>query len=515
MSRRVLAWLILVSWFGSLGWLTFRERESALDPFDRDGGTLLPPETIFYGVRAAANQIGVASVTVDTSASGFRVTERTGVDVPRGGDERSRATILADYDLSSDFRLLRWRVTIPTAGGNFPIAGVAEDDTVLRVQAGEGEGAREWRLFPGVRPVPRAAASWWLAARGRLQAGLVTDVPVFDPVALVVDTVRFTVGASHRVAVVDSAEYGENVGAWFPATHDSVTVWDIHRSDLPGTQALDRYGRTTLAFGMPGLVWTRSAFELVSTNYRLRRRRRNPASVERLPQFSTALEAGRVPERARREQLAVRISAPEHTLDTLGYDPLHSARNQWDGDHLTVVAGTAPKTAALPDSAARDSLARWLAPDPWVESTDSSVIALSRQAAGRAAEPVALARRLTTWVSRRLRDAPAEPASARAVLDARLGDADGHALALTALARAAGIPARPVSGLLQVGERFYLHSWTELYLDGWVEVDPLLGQFPVDARHIRLATDGRARLDVLLPLIGGLRLWTTPASGTP
>ncbi len=514
MNRRVLAWLILTSWFGSLGWLTFRERESALDPFDRDGGTLLPPETIFYGVRAAGSQIGVASLTVDTTASGFRVTERTGVDLPRTG-AATRATILADYELSPDLRLLSWRLTLPTTGGNFPIAGVAEGDTLLRVRAGEGDHAREWELALGTRPVPLVAAAWWLAARGRLQPGLVTEVPVFDPIRLTVDTVRFTVGPSHRVAVVDSAEFNEATGIWDAATIDSVLVWDVHRSDLPGTRALDRYGRTTLGFGMPGLVLTRSAFEMVNTNYRLRRRRRATSASDRLPEFATALEAGHPPDRTRRNQLTVHIGTPERTLDTMGFDALHSARNHWTGDQLTVVAGEAPGTAAPPDSATRDSLARWLAPDPWVESTDSTVIALSLRAAGRAADPVTVARRLTAWVDRRLRDAPAGPASARTVLDAGRGDADGHALVLTAMARAAGIPARPVSGLLQVGGRFYLHSWTELYLDGWVEVDPLLGQFPVDARHIRLATDGRARLDVLLPLIGGLRLWTTPASGTP
>jgi transglutaminase-like putative cysteine protease len=209
------------------------------------------------------------------------------------------------------------------------------------------------------------------------------------------------------------------------------------------------------------------------------------------------------------------VSVPEHALDTAGFDPLHGARVSWAEDRLTVLAGTAPRTAALPDSAARDSLARWLAPDPWIESDDSAIVAVSREVAGRAGDPAARARRLTAWTDRRLRDAPADPAGARAILASRQGDADAHALVLTALARAAGIPARPVAGLLLVGNRFYLHSWCELYLDGLVEVDPMLGQFPVDARHLRVATDGRARLDVLLPLIGGLRLWTTPASGTP
>ena len=64
------------------------------------------------------------------------------------------------------------------------------------------------------------------------------------------------------------------------------------------------------------------------------------------------------------------------------------------------------------------------------------------------------------------------------------GDAREFALVTAALARAAGIPAHPVSGLLQHEGRFYLHSWTELYLGRWITVDAMLGQFPADASHL-------------------------------
>ncbi|MGH7658469.1 MAG: transglutaminase-like domain-containing protein, partial [Gemmatimonadales bacterium] len=106
----------------------------------------------------------------------------------------------------------------------------------------------------------------------------------------------------------------------------------------------------------------------------------------------------------------------------------------------------------------------------------------------------------------RIDPATSGPTSARRALERRRGDADANALALTALARASGIPARPVSGLLLADGRFYLHSWVELYLGEWVEVDPALGQFPVDARHIRLLAGGRARLDIMQDLVAGLRL---------
>jgi transglutaminase-like putative cysteine protease len=63
-------------------------------------------------------------------------------------------------------------------------------------------------------------------------------------------------------------------------------------------------------------------------------------------------------------------------------------------------------------------------------------------------------------------------------------DAREFALVTAALARAAGIPAHPVSGLLQHEGRFYLHSWTEIYLGRWIPVDAMLNQFPADASHL-------------------------------
>ncbi|MGH7657411.1 MAG: hypothetical protein ACREL6_04185 [Gemmatimonadales bacterium] len=52
MNRRVLAWVILASWFGSLSWLIFRERREALDPFGSGDISLLPTVTHFYSLSS-------------------------------------------------------------------------------------------------------------------------------------------------------------------------------------------------------------------------------------------------------------------------------------------------------------------------------------------------------------------------------------------------------------------------------------------------------------------------------
>jgi transglutaminase-like putative cysteine protease len=82
--------------------------------------------------------------------------------------------------------------------------------------------------------------------------------------------------------------------------------------------------------------------------------------------------------------------------------------------------------------------------------------------------------------------------SAVATLRSRRGDCNEHAQLFVALARAAGIPARTVSGLVAIDGTFYYHAWAEVMLHEWVAVDPTFGQFPVGASHVRLLVGGLA-----------------------
>jgi len=118
-----------------------------------------------------------------------------------------------------------------------------------------------------------------------------------------------------------------------------------------------------------------------------------------------------------------------------------------------------------------------------------------------------VAQLLARWVARNIAPAPAAGlASALNVLAARRGDCNERTVLYVALARAAGIPSRPVAGLLAARGRFYYHAWPEVYLGDWVPVDPTLGQFPADAAHLRFAIGGFARQLELVRLIGKLRL---------
>jgi hypothetical protein len=83
--------------------------------------------------------------------------------------------------------------------------------------------------------------------------------------------------------------------------------------------------------------------------------------------------------------------------------------------------------------------------------------------------------------------------SASVVMKEGYGDCTEHTWLFVALARAAGIPARPAYGLAYVEgphRRFAYHAWVEVEIDGrWVEVDPTWGQQLADATHLHLGED--------------------------
>lgn len=89
--------------------------------------------------------------------------------------------------------------------------------------------------------------------------------------------------------------------------------------------------------------------------------------------------------------------------------------------------------------------------------------------------------------------------SAREVLTVRVGDCNEHTALFTAFARSLGIPTKICGGIVYSQGYFYYHAWTEVFLNRWVSVDPLMNQFPADATHIRLV---EGDLDKQLPLLG-------------
>jgi len=192
---------------------------------------------------------------------------------------------------------------------------------------------------------------------------------------------------------------------------------------------------------------------------------------------------------------------------SLSADDVQGAGQTVDGDVFEIRdLQTQPGGPPDPD------VARYLAPEAFIESDAPEILEEARQALAKVTGPRARAEHLVRHVNAMLEKKPTVSLpSASEVLRTRVGDCNEHTALYVALARASGLPARIAVGLVYLRGGFYYHAWPEVYVEErgrglWLPVDPTLNQFPADATHVRLARGGLDRQAVVLPLIGRLQM---------
>lgn len=135
-------------------------------------------------------------------------------------------------------------------------------------------------------------------------------------------------------------------------------------------------------------------------------------------------------------------------------------------------------------------VATCLEPSSMLQSDHPDIVSIAREVVGDIEDPWVAAQTLEAWVEENLTEKNMDVgfASALEVCTDREGDCTEHAVLLTALARAAGIPSRVSMGLLYIGGIWGGHAWSEVWIDGeWYALDGTVGTGSVDALHITLA----------------------------
>jgi len=133
----------------------------------------------------------------------------------------------------------------------------------------------------------------------------------------------------------------------------------------------------------------------------------------------------------------------------------------------------------------------FLEPEPLLQVNSPQIQFRAKEIVGESNDNLEKAKKIYEWVFTNLKKEPSFTIpSAVDVLNSMKGDCNEHAILFTALARAAGVPARVAVGLVQQGEFMFYHAWAEIFYKDWIPVDPTLGQFPADLSHIKLGEGG-------------------------
>lgn len=162
-------------------------------------------------------------------------------------------------------------------------------------------------------------------------------------------------------------------------------------------------------------------------------------------------------------------------------------------------AGSGPVVVTLgakdaPSPAADDEVRRALEETVEFPIHLPAVTALAARAVAGATDPAERVAALLAFVDAFVVDAESPgTVSIPRLLEAPRGDCTEHAALFVTLARAVGVPARVVGGVMYLGDEeraFGGHAWAEVALGGsWIQVDPTWRQTTVDATHVVLERD--------------------------
>lgn len=162
----------------------------------------------------------------------------------------------------------------------------------------------------------------------------------------------------------------------------------------------------------------------------------------------------------------------------------HLGGNDWQVDIGSPYAGG--QAPPQPDDLRANS---------WLQADAPAIRALAAQAVGNAADNRRKMRRLRSFVSHYITQHGLDVgyASALEVVNNRQGDCTEYAVLLAAMARAEGIPARVVTGMVyadryaNTSRVFVPHAWVQAWVgDHWQSYDAALRHF--DSTHIALDT---------------------------
>lgn len=177
------------------------------------------------------------------------------------------------------------------------------------------------------------------------------------------------------------------------------------------------------------------------------------------------------------------------------------------GELVIIKTGSLAQTAA--ESKTQPPVDAQLEPADKIESDAPEIKAQAKSLAAGVNSREELARILASWTSEWLKDSIDDGGGAVESFKLKSGNCQTHARLYTALARAAGIPTRFVSGLVHLeGMGFLYHSWAESFIgDRWVSVDPTYNQLPADPTHLKLL-EGHLPEDMapIIAIIGRIKI---------
>jgi len=492
---------ILIGWVVSLFWMVQRSYFPSKVPESTDWP--VPPGAAYFAIKLGDTQVGFSSTNVDTLPEGIGVQQITRIDLPRRAGTRGpvrRLVTRTEALLTRSLRLRSWHTALLDGEDQATMEGRVEGDTAMIVVNRWASGVDTLRTQLSQPILLPVAVPFAVVQRRPLHAGQSLRVVVLDPVGLELAQVETRLTAESLFTIPDSAVYDSAQRQWIPARSDPVRAWRMETLEhgLPVSRWIDGQGLIVRTATPLGLDFERSAFEVVTLNYRNRRPSQIvgawPTGIAEELQTSAMPETPGAVLQIRLERRGTPVSAD--AVPALG-----GGGQRAHADTLFLSRVVPSGEISLQDSLIGPS---YLGDALLLQLREARLQALAKSLKG--GTPPVMAGRIGDWMNRSVALSRAGPGRPGALYTSmrREGDPACRALLYISLARADGIPARLASGLVRSGDGFHLDSWPEVWLGDWVPVDLRAGRLPADPNRIRLAIGGAGRSHELVPLFGAV-----------
>ena len=477
--KRSIGLAIVLFWCVMTG-LLIKRQIGAPPPVITLSGTEKITEIIeeWWGVFYRGEKIGYATQTITPKSKGYTLADRSVLNLNLLGTVQPATTRL-EMEANEDWILERFDFELNSKNVRFRARGsVRENKLALEVDSGGHKSAHE--IILSQAPYLLAALKPYVVTQ-QLETGKKFFFSTFDPSTLSQQVTTVVIEGREQIRVGDRTEPAIKLRQSYRGI--SVISW------------VDGQGRTLKEESPAGLSILRQS---------LQEAKNLPArgmSLDIIAQTAIPI-ATPIANALTKQTLTLRLSGVH-----LGNFQLAGARQRLDSDRLEIRREELKQVRAhkIPLKEAR--LQSYLQPTPFLQSDHPSIRALAAQILQGETNALRAALKIKDWVYKEIAKEPTVSIpNALEVLQTKKGDCNEHTVLFNALARAAGIPAKTVVGVVYLRGAFYYHAWSEIWLGEWISLDSVLNQFPADVTHIKFLEGEIDRQIDILQLIGNLKI---------
>jgi hypothetical protein len=444
----------------------------------RSTETLTESMEEWWGVYFRGEKIGYAAQSITPKAKGYKLYDLSVLNLNLLGTVQPATTRL-EMEANEDWILERFEFELHSKEIRFQARGsVNENKLSLEVDSAGHQSRREITLTQA--PYLLAALKPYVVTQ-QLETGKKFFFSTFDPSTLSQQITSVVIEGREQIRIGNRTEPAIRMRQHFRGI--SVVSW------------IDGQGRTLKEESPAGLSLVRQDAQEAKNL--------SPQAVSLDIVARTAIRVGTpIDDPQGRKSIRLKLSGAN-----LASFALHGGRQKLHNGEVEIQLEELKKSGAPKIPLKERRLISYVQPTPFLQTDHPTIRALAAKILDGESDAYRAAVKLKDWVYREIAKVPTVSIpNALEVLQTKKGDCNEHTVLFNALARAAGIPAKTVVGVVYLRGAFYYHAWSEVWLGDWISLDPVLNQFPADVTHIKFLEGEIDRQLDILQLIGNLKI---------